>query len=280
MRHISTLFIVLVLAIPAMAQSELAEVTQSVEVFEKGYIQVVAESEAGQSRFRALRAAEVLAQRRMLEIFQGLQLYGATTISDGMLASDTINTTVKGFLKGAIACGKEFDASQGYGRVCLRLGIRGNGSMYETFLPLIRDNSIGVPKQPAYQPVSTAMQQAVRTQPKEVVYDGLILDVRGLGFKPAMVNRVLTDSKQLLFGPSKVLNQLLIERGCGGYTTDLAKAKALLSTWGSKAPLTIKGASVDKGTDVVISGDDAARIFANDEKSNMVAQARVVFVLK
>ena len=84
----------------------------------------------------------------------------------------------------------------------------------------------------------------------------------------------------MVFEPSKILSNVLVERGCGGFTTDDGKAKALLESWGSKNPMVVKCTDVRKFTDAKISQDDAAAVYVNDQKSNLLAQARVVFILK
>ena len=111
-------------------------------------------------------------------------------------------------------------------------------------------------------------------------HDGLIVDARGFQFRPALVNRILTEKEQVVFDPSKILSNVLVERGCGGFTTDDSKAKALLENWGSKNPLLIQCVDVHNLTEAKISQDDAAAVYVNDQKSNLLAQARVVFILK
>lgn len=307
----------------AVAGEKIVEVVNSDEVFQKGYIQVIGESEAGQSRYRAKRAAEVVAQRRMLEIYQGLRLSGKTTVRDGMLTSERVRTTVKGSLRGAVPCGESFDRTEGYARVCLRLNLHGHDSVYSAFDEIIlkEPEALKVRDIPAFKPetlpeiIEPAAEEKVVEEKKEEVVakveapsevvekvevpvktteaasekiqeavatpvDGIIVDVRDFDFKPALVNRILTDKNEVLFDPSKVLNQVLIERGCGGYTTDLQKARALLESWGSKSPMVLKGKTVQNVTDAVVSVEDAATVFAYDQKYNLLAQARVVFVLK
>ncbi len=307
----------------AVAGEKIVEVVNSDEVFQKGYIQVIGESEAGQSRYRAKRAAEVVAQRRMLEIYQGLRLSGKTTVRDGMLTSERVRTTVKGSLRGAVPCGESFDRTEGYARVCLRLNLHGHDSVYSAFDEIIlkEPEALKVRDIPAFKPetlpeiMEPAVEKKVAEEKKEEVVakveapsevvekvevpvetaeaasekiqeavatpvDGIIVDVRDFDFKPALVNRILTAKNEVLFDPSKVLNQVLIERGCGGYTTDLQKARALLESWGSKSPMVLNGKTVQNVTDAVVSVEDAATVFAYDQKYNLLAQARVVFVLK
>lgn len=314
---------VMLFAGSALAGDRIVEVVNPDEIFQKGYIQVIGESEAGQSRYRAKRAAEVVAQRRLLEIFQGLRLSGESTVRDGMLTSERIKTSVEGTLRGAVPCGESFDRTEGYARVCLKLNLHGHDSVYSAFedvilkspqelklreIPAFKPDSVPdivpvpvVEETPAVKvetpkvetpaevekpvvaetpmPTTEAAAEKIKDAVKTPI-DGIIVDVRDFDFKPALVNRILTENNEVLFDPSKVLNQVLIERGCGGYTTDLQKAKALLESWGSKSPMILKGKTVQNVTDAVVSVDDAAAVFAYDQQYNMLAQARVVFVLK
>ena len=80
--------------------------------------------------------------------------------------------------------------------------------------------------------------------------------------RPALVNRIITNQNEVVFDPSKVVSNILVERGCGGFTTDISKAKALLATWGSHNPMIIRGAGVSGLTDVRISPEDAGTILA------------------
>ncbi|WP_461833000.1 hypothetical protein [Desulfothermus sp.] len=280
----------------AMAE-EWQPVTDPVKVFSQGYIQVIGASEEGQSRYRAIRAATVVAQRDLLEVLQGITLYGTTTVRDGMLQSDNIRTTVQGVLKGAIKCGEKYYPNRGYAEVCLRLYLRGHGGLYDVILPLLKDEGMLPPPKPVYQPKlipqvmekpkPTTQTQPVQPKPEVITpskienpYDGVIVDVREYPFRPALVNRILNENGEIIFDPSKIVSSVLVERGCGGFTNNEDKAIALLKTWGSKNPLKIKAVKVIKNTDVAVNKDDSALIFVNNEKTQFLNQARVVFLLK
>ena len=291
-------------------------VTSPAQVFEEGYIQVVGISEEGQSRYQALRAATVVAQRDLLEVIEGLRLSGQTTVKDGMLQSDDIRTSINGFLRGAIKCGEKYHNDSKYAEVCMRLHIRGKGGLYDVILPLIKEQKIqkvmpDLPKN-VYKPkmipkvietevveevvqkkvpvqeagkketvVETVTEKAAVVQAVPVaIYDGLIVDVRDFQFRPALVNTIVTENEKIVFDPSKILSPILVERGCGGFTTDPGKAKALLETWGSKKPMIVKGVGVVKMTNAKISDDDATAIYVSDQKNNLLANAKVVFLLK
>jgi hypothetical protein len=304
--------------IPA-AWAEWKSVTDPVQIFEEGYVQVVGVSEEGQSRYKAMRAATVVAQRDLLEIMEGLRLSGETTVRDGMLQSDDIRTSISGFLRGAVKCGEKYHSDRQYAEVCMKLNIRGKGGLYDVILPLIKEKKIQrvtpglptdyykpklIPKVVGTEVIEETVQKkipgiggkpAIVTETvtetaavvKEVppvapavIFDGLIVDVRDFKFRPALVNTVVTDGEKVVFDPSKILSAILVERGCGGFTTDPGKAKALLESWGSTKPMIIKGVGVVKMTNAKVSPDDAAAIYLSDQKSNLLAQAKVVFLLK
>ncbi|MBW2202837.1 MAG: hypothetical protein JRF52_01745 [Deltaproteobacteria bacterium] len=294
----------------AWAADDWESITAPVKVFEEGYIQVTGASEEGQSRYKAMRAATVIAQRDLLEVLEGIRLYGETTVKDGMLRSDDIRTTIQGFLRGGVKCGDKFHSDRGYAEVCMRLYIRGKGGLYDVILPLIKENKLNPEQRPYYKPklipkvlsetptptkkadvavplkvkdatpVPEARPEVVKPSEITVVYDGIIIDVRDFQFKPALVNTILTDKDEIVFDPSKILSSVLVERGCGGFTTDPGKAKALLASWGSTKPMMLKGIAVVKMTNAKVSVDDAAAIYVHDKKSNLLAQAKVVFLLK
>ena len=283
------------------AQDNWQNVTNSTQIFEKGYIQVTGMSGEGQSRYKAFRAATVVAQRDLLEIIEGVRLSGETTVKDGMLQSDNIRTSVNGFLRGAIKCGEKYHENGRYAEVCMKIHIRGKGSLYDVILPLIKEEKIQkvasdfpsnyytpdlVPKVIGTEAVPetlaepSAIVNAKIPDATAVIFDGLIVDLRDFQFRPAIVNTVLTEEDKIVFDPSKILSAILVERGCGGFTTDMNKARALLESWGSKKPMTVKGIGVVKMTNAKISANDAAAIYISDQKNNLLAQAKVVFLLK
>ncbi len=280
------------------AAEQLQQVTDPVQIFQEGYIQVVASSSPGQSRYSAIRAAKVLAQRDLLEQLQGVTVSGETTIKDGMSMNDTVLSTVKGFLRGAVTCGEKYNKDDGSADVCLRVNIRGHGSAYDVILPLMQSEGL-LPKAktnfsfaaPTPPPTNTASEQpqpVTAETPTELAppsqltnpKDGLILVLAGKGFRPALANRIMTAKQEVIFDPSTIIPAILAERGCGGFTNKVEKAKGLLASWGCNDPLQVEAINVKRGTDAVINIDDAANIFTNDQRSSFLSQAKVVFVVQ
>lgn len=288
----SILFILLTANTTMVFGQEWQPVTDPVDIFREGYVQVVGTSEEGQSKFKALTAAKVVAQRELVEVIQGLTLSGETTVRDGMLQNDTIHTAVKGFLRGAIKCGERYDRAYRFAEVCMKVNLRGKGGLVETILPLAKKENMITSNMQPYRPSSSEVSytkpadstrtEPVVARPSEITnpHDGLIIDARGQNFRPALVNRIITEKNEVIFDPSKIVSSVLVEKGCGGFTNEESKAMALLSNWGAKKPLTVKAKGSANNTDIKVSDDDASAIFIHDKKSNFLAQANVVFVLQ
>lgn len=261
------------------------------DIFEKGYIQVIVESASGQSRLSAITAAKVIAQRDIIAIFKGLNIDSTTTIEEGLTTNDKISRSVSGFLRGAFIIWKKYHKDEGYAEVCMRLYIRGRGGAYETIMPLIQQDSrfsAGEPRFSANTSLTSDTDLKVKdesakgTQNQALVgifNDGLIIDIGRKKFKPALIQRILTEKDEIIFDPSTVLPDVLAEKGCVGLTNDLGKAKALLNGWGSKEPMILKAQDVKNGSDIILSGDDAVAVFKNNRKNNFLEQAKVVFVV-
>ncbi|MDZ7697871.1 MAG: hypothetical protein U5R49_13420 [Deltaproteobacteria bacterium] len=178
----------LLLVTGAWAAEEWQSITDPVKVFEEGYVQVVGVSEEGQSRFKAMRAATVVAQRDLLEILEGLRLYGETTVRDGMLQSDNIRTSVEGMVRGAMKCGEKYHDSRGYAEVCMRVHIRGKGGMYDVILPLIQEQKL-MPKDTSYYRPKLIPKVVTETAPAPTQREGGTPPVKPPGRRPLRSGR-------------------------------------------------------------------------------------------
>ncbi|MGE4299020.1 MAG: hypothetical protein AB7E47_13420 [Desulfovibrionaceae bacterium] len=247
-------------------------------VYEQGVIRICAESADNQSRFNAKLASKTEAQKALVEYIDGLRLVSDVTVQEGFTRAAITQTHTQGFLRGAFPVYEDYNKQEGYATTCMQINLRGTGSVMETLSPVLRNppQALQVEKLPEYKPQPVAAAPA----PKPVMaYDGLIIVVKGIGFQPALGQRIITERHEILFEPSKIVPALLVDRGCGGYTTTEDKAKALLATWGSQQPLVISGIRTVKGTEVVISEEDANTVFEQNQKAGIFSQAKVVFVL-
>ncbi|HHL40145.1 MAG TPA: hypothetical protein ENJ37_06535 [Deltaproteobacteria bacterium] len=260
-----------------------ALVTDPAQAFMAGVITVKGEGAApadrplspAQKAILAKRAAKVVALRELAEILNGVAIYGETMVVDAAAQSDTIKATVQGVVKGAQVVYEVYDPAAEMAAVYVSVPMKGPGGLLGQLMPRILP-TLPPPSAPVYTPAAPAAP----APPSAPNYDGLILDITKHRFKPALINRVLAENGDILYDPTKVAQEILIERGAGEYTNDVGKAKALLGERGAKNPLVVEAVGVVKGTDVKVSGGDAGVIFSANQKTNFLEGAKVVFVLR
>lgn len=226
---------------------------------------------AAQKRILALRAAKVVALREVTEIVDGVAINGETNVVNAAAQSDTIRATVQGLVKGAQVVKEYYDPLSETAVVYVTVPMTGPNGLIASLLPQVIP-MLPPGANPIFQPPAEATQAGN--------YDGLILDVRGQPFKPALINRILTRNGEVIYDPARVAQNILVERGAAEYTNDIGKAKELLGERGSNNPLVVKAGGVVKSTDVEVQPDEAGAIFSSNQSSNFLESAKVVFVLK
>lgn len=229
---------------------------------------------AGQKEILALRAAKVVALRELAEILSGVRVSGETCIQDAAAHSDEIKASVNGLIKGAEVVHESYDEHKEVATVYVRLGLDGPSGLTQTLLPKMVEQKVSGAL-PAKQFAPPAQAPPPSTEPA----DALIIDATGKNLRPALINRVVVSNGNVLFEPSKIPPEILAKKGCGDYTSDLGKAKAIAASHGAKHPLVIKAAGVTRSTDATVSEADATVIFTENQRSNFLEGAQVVFVL-
>lgn len=131
--------------------------------------------------------------------------------------------------------------------------------------------------------VKTAPKEPVVSTPEEKddkEYTSLIVDASGLGVKPSMSPLVFDETGNTVYGMKAVSEDILLEQGIVAYSDSLEKAKGLLLAGDS--PLVVQAVSMKDtafDADVVVSSKDAARILRAEEKTKILSQLKVIFVL-
>jgi hypothetical protein len=216
-----------------------------------------------------LRAAKVAAFREAAEMINGVLVSGETTVFKASASSGRVSTSVAGVVRGAQVVKEIYDPQSGSAVVYLSVSMTGEGGLVGELMPglgpMYRSGL------PMYQPLSGAAAAA---------YDGLIIDVRAKPFRPALINRVVTGSGEVVYDPASVTQDVLSANGAAAYTNDIGRARAILKERGSKNPLIVSAASVIKSTDVVIPQEAASAVAMSNLSSGFLDGALVVFVLK
>ncbi|MEK7772862.1 MAG: hypothetical protein AAB307_00820 [Deltaproteobacteria bacterium] len=288
-KFLSFMPFMLLLLLSGLVQAEMRQglpqvVTDPAQAFITGSIVVKGEGAAppnktltaAQKRIMALRAAKVIALREIAEIINGVAVSGDTRVLDAAVESDTVRAGVEGIVKGAQVIKEVYDPLSEMAGVYVSVPLTGPNGVIAMLLPQV----IPVMPLPQYQPYQPMAPVEAAQQAQARNYDGLILDVREKPFKPALINRVLARNGEIIYDPTKVAQNILVERGAAEYTNDVGKARALLGERGSSNPLVVKAGGVVKSTDVELAPEDASTVFSSNQSNNFLEGAKVVFVLR
>lgn len=264
-----TLFLV-ALALPAWAQAPL-ETLNAQEALVNGAIVVKGAGASpqglftqAQKRIMALRAAKAIAFREAAEILDGVTVSGETTVLNAAAESDLVSTSAEGIIRGASVIKEEFDPASGMAIVYLSVPMHGVATA------LMPQLSSLLPQLPPYGPA-----MAASTAP----YDGLVIDVRGKPFKPALFNRLVTRRGEAVYDPSRDAKDASTENGMAAYTNGIDDARKILLKKGSLNPLIVKASGVAGPTDAELGPIEAAAVFYSNQASRFLEAAKVVFVL-
>jgi len=197
-----------------------------------------------------------------------------TTVQAMMIANTVTEARVSGIIRGA----QVVDVKDlGGGTVEVTVAIPATGEFADLMVPRTSPPSgTGTPAPtPAPAPAPTP---SVRPSPS-IVYTGLIVDARGLGVKPAMAPKVVSEGGQEVYGSSVVDRNWVIQQGMAGYAKDLRAAQAHERV--ADRPLTIKAVRVSgaNSTDVIISTPDAEPLLSSGANLGFLEKARVMLVV-
>jgi hypothetical protein len=251
-------------------------------------------------RALAITAGTVLARQELLAVARGMAIDATTTVQALMVTNATTSARVSGVIRGA----QVVDVRDvGPGVVEVTVAVPATGEFADLVIPRpvaptpivvvvpvtpapaprpgVTPAPAPTPPTPTPAPVAPApAPQIVTPAPApQAIYSGLVIDARGLGIKPAMAPKVLSEAGQEVYGGAVVDRNWVVQHGMAGYSKDLAAAQAHDRV--SNRPLTVKavGASGTAKTDVVISNRDASLLIASGQHLAFLEKARVMFVV-
>ncbi len=242
-----------------------------------------------QARPMALRAAELVAKRNLLEITKGVRIDSTTLVKDFVVESDVINSQVEGIVKGAQVVKQDY-MSDGSVEVTVRMPLLGNFA--EIIMPKAME------KKPIIQPqvTPTASPSAPPERPPAAlvgpppaptapvassgpVYTGMVVDARGMQTRPAMSPKILDENGQEVYGSVIVDREFAVQQGMSGYARDLTSAQNNARV--TNNPLTVKGMKTQGPgkSDIIISNADAVALRSAADNLTFMKKCRVMIVL-
>ena len=227
-------------------------------------------SSPGQYRLTARQAARMDAQRKLAEFVNGVQVTGASSMSDLALEDDRVSTMLKGVvLKNAIEVGEPRYLEEGICEVTMELRMfGGGGSLSEAaYLPFKDEPKVAFP-----QPSVNVTQINVGSN-----YTGLVIDCRGKGLNPVMSPVIKNSNDEKIYGHQNLDYDKIIVNGMASYANDvndqISRSRA------GNNPLVVQATSLsDINANPVVSVADADRILAANQRDKFLENCAVVFV--
>jgi hypothetical protein len=178
----------------------------------QGYITAIGNGTADPSgnkvkdKLKSLRAAELVAQRTLLETLKGVRIDSTTTVENLMLKEDIINSRVEGVIRGAMIVRRDIKWEEGVPlatveiRICLSGKVGGCGVSSS----LITALNIGDISEPSYVPPeritssNAPLLPPPETLKKRIAYDaskpvtGVIFSLEGRPFERQLLPVIIT----------------------------------------------------------------------------------------
>ena len=258
-----------------------------------GYIEAVGYGSAqptgnkGKDRINARRAAEVTAQRTLLETIKGVKIDSMTTVENSMLTEDVIKTRVDGIVKGAQTIEERVEWEGNSPVFMVKMRICMNGGIAECKgTPLVnalnlekRDDPPSVPKTrlitivtvkqehlpPVAKPPSDTPPPTGTSRPfvcdltKPVT--GIVLTLEGRSFERSLLPVVVTrmnDEMVTVYSAKIVKPSVIRTFGAVRYAETVDNATKISHLGGNV--LVVPVADITKDNLILISSQDAATI--------------------
>ncbi|WP_027338824.1 LPP20 family lipoprotein [Halonatronum saccharophilum] len=224
---------------------------------------------SSQGRIMAREAAITTAQRRLLELIDGVQIDSKQTVKNVQIESDVIEKRVSGLLQGARIIEEESIDDKTY-MVVMELEFYGNGGVIEAIFPAIEDSrrstkdSIWIDRNDGFGE-------------EEGEYTSIIIKAPS-DLSPALAPKIYNSSGDLIYGVSTIDIDDVITDGLVSYSRSLADARNNSRAGNNPLIIDAQGVKGDYSTDIVISNRDARSIKSAGIRG-VFSDRRVIVVL-
>jgi hypothetical protein len=197
---------------------------QYIEAKGESVIDTVRFKNKAQARAMATRGAVVVAQRNLLEIINGVKVYGETTVENMITTNDYIFTKVEGIIRGAEIIG---DPKEEWGMMTVTMRV-----------PLYENNGLAPAVYDAVDSKSAIIDEEEKSKDIKETEEKLaefIFDLTGMNFDPALFPVIVDENGDVLVDLYKI------------YDPKQGKFPQILQT--TKEMLELTG--VKKGVDII-----------------------------
>jgi hypothetical protein len=271
----STMILVLLITIPVFGYGDSSQ--NVVEQKEKGCINwsrgviqakgigILPKGVSGNTdaRSEALTNAEMDAFRKIFEIAKEVRIDGATLVGNTALLDNAILSKIENLAENAKVVKKEY-LTDGTVKIGMEMNLRGG------FAQLVLPKEIK-----SLDSITPVTMNNTSRQ----TFTGLVVDARGLYFRPLMVPRIIDENDQEVYGSAFVSREYAVQQGMSGYEKDLGKI--VHNRRVADHPLVVKGLkAVGQGrSEIVISNADASKLRSTSESLTFLKKCRVIIVV-
>lgn len=215
--------------------------------------------------FHAMAKARQNAYRRLITAAKSVQLTPTMAVADFFGKNDKLLAEFENLLKNAGVIRTEF-LSTGPVEITLEFSLTGE------FATRLLPETITRLEKIEYEQSATAEDASE--------YTGLVVDARGLSIVPAMCFKVLDEDGKEVYGPAYASRENVVAAGMCQYVSSLADIEDNDRVGGN--PLVVKGIKVHPpgASNIVISGNAAARLRGSVEHLAFLKKCRVIVVLE
>lgn len=299
---------------PAMAQQlvekyDMGNGSTGVADWQEGYFEVTgrATSKYDTNRIKmklmSLEAARVMAQFRLVELIEGVQITAGTKVVDASFSGQVVANRVKGALKGAVTIKEEITWSpSGTGgstevpeaavtlRICFRdkapACVKHGGGQQGVYRKLQIDK-VELPPieefKPTVEEVAKAeevLQEALKEAPVAIkVYTALIVSMDGEPYQPSLAPEIVTNNGELVYAISQISPKALFRSGPVQFANTIEDARAI-KLMGDN-PLQMTAELLNSDGQIVLSDENASLVSAASAAGdNFLKAAKVTIVLE
>lgn len=238
-------------------------------------------------RASAIRAARLDASRNLLEMLQGINLSGSTTMRDAMIESDLVRSEVRGKVNGLRSLGNPRYFADGTVEVMMEARMQ-QTIPQELVERLTKDQAQSMqqttisiqPPQEVRKQAQEPGTQASPSKPENQIYSGLVLDASGVELQPAIYPTVLDEDGKEVYGSGYADREFSIKFGLAGYVKTLEQAEQNDRVMGNPLVIKVLKTSGKRNVDIVISNEDAQRLRKIAKAQTFLREARVVIALE
>ena len=157
----------------------------------KGWAIIDSSLPMAQAKAMARRGAEVVAQRNLLEIIKGVNVYSETKVQDFITKSDYVYTKIEGVVKNAVIIGEPIEKD---GTIEVSMGIK----IYDT-------DGLASAIQKEMPSKNNAKMQLTGTEKTNLSkIEKLAVDITGIDYEPGIFPRILDEDGNMIFDASDI----------------------------------------------------------------------------